>query len=368
MDNLYHFSAPGRVEISGNHTDHQNGCVLAAAINMEARAEVRLNSTNLIHVDSVGYEQITVDLSDLTAHKDEKNTSTSLVRGIASAFSERGYKISGFDARVTSNVLPGSGLSSSAAFEVLFGRIFNSLFADEDLTAIEIAQIGQYVENVYFGKPSGLMDQMASSVGGLVYIDFITPQEPIIDKIDYDFSKCGYALCIVDSGASHADLTTEYTSIPSEMNAVAHFLNKEVLRDVNEAELYSRLFELRKAVGDRAVLRAIHFFEENKRVQMQRDALKNGNFDVFLNCVKASGTSSWELLQNITPIGHFMHQDMALTLALCKKILENEGAVRVHGGGFAGTVLCFVPDSKLAEFKEKINTSLGDGRCHLLQV
>ena len=257
---------------------------------------------------------------------------------MAAAFAQRGYKLAGFDAKVSSTVLPGSGLSSSAAFEVLIGRILNGLFADNAVSAIEIAQIGQYAENVYFGKPSGLMDQMASSVGGLVFIDFADPKRPIVEKIDHDFAHCGYTLCIIDSGADHADLTAEYAAIPAEMKNVAAYFEKDVLRDVDEQEFYARLADVRKAVGDRAVLRAMHFFDENRRVQMQVRALKNDNFAVFLNYVNESGNASWELLQNITPLGATAHQEMAFTLALCRKLLGGEGAVRVHGGGFAGCV------------------------------
>ena len=315
MDKVYHFSAPGRTEIGGNHTDHQHGCVLAAAVDMTTTAEVTLNGTKRIRVNSEGYKPVEIDLSDLAVKGSEKNTTAALIRGVAAAFAQRGYKLAGFDAKVSSTVLPGSGLSSSAAFEVLIGRILNGLFADNAVSAIEIAQIGQYAENVYFGKPSGLMDQMASSVGGLVFIDFADPKRPIVEKIDHDFAHCGYTLCIIDSGADHADLTAEYAAIPAEMKNVAAYFEKDVLRDVDEQEFYARLADVRKAVGDRAVLRAMHFFDENRRVQMQVRALKNDNFAVFLNYVNESGNASWELLQNITPLGATAHQEMAFTAA-----------------------------------------------------
>ncbi len=368
MDKIYHFSAPGRTEIGGNHTDHQHGCVLAAAVDMTTTAEVRLNGTNIIRVDSEGYKPVEIDLSDLKIREEEKNTTAALIRGVAAAFQQRGYKLSGFDAKVKSTVLPGSGLSSSAAFEVLIGRILNGLFANNAVSAIEIAQIGQYAENVYFGKPCGLMDQMASSVGGLVFIDFAIPAQPNVEKIDYDFEHCGYTICIIDSGADHADLTAEYAAIPTEMRKIAAYFGKEVLRDVDERDFYARLAEVRKTAGDRAVLRAMHFFDENRRGQMQVRALKNDNFAAFLNYVNESGNASWELLQNITPIGATAHQEMALTLALCRKLLGGEGAVRVHGGGFAGTVLAFVPNEKFGHFKNAIDSAIGNGRTQKLHI
>ena len=368
MDKVYHFSAPGRTEIGGNHTDHQHGRVIAAAVDMTTTAEVTLNGTNVIRVDSEGYRPVEIDLGDLNAKESERNTTAALIRGVAAAFAQRGYKLAGFDAKVRSTVLPGSGLSSSAAFEVLIGRILNGLFADNAVSAIEIAQIGQYAENVYFGKPCGLMDQMASSVGGLVFIDFAIPAQPNVEKIDYDFAHCGYTICIIDSGADHADLTAEYAAIPAEMKNVAAYFGKAVLRDVDERDFYARLAEVRKAAGDRAVLRAMHFFDENRRVQMQVRALRNDNFAAFLNYVNESGNASWELLQNITPLGATAHQEMALTLALCRKLLGGEGAVRVHGGGFAGTVLAFVPNEKFEQFKNAIDSAIGSGRTQKLHI
>ena len=368
MEQIYHFSAPGRTEIGGNHTDHQHGCVLAAAVDMQTTAEVTLNSENVIRVDSEGFSPVRVDLSDLSVHEEEKNTTASLIRGVAAAFQARGCKLQGFDAKVRSTVLPGSGLSSSAAFEVLIGRILNGLFFENKLSAIEIAQISQYAENVYFGKPSGLMDQMASSVGGLVFIDFADPEKPVVEKVDFDFSHCGYTLCTIDSGASHADLTDEYAAMPVEMKQVAAFFGKAVLNEVNEAEFYEKISDVRKACGDRAVLRAMHFFDENQRVRLQVRALRNDNFAAFLNYVNASGRSSWVKLQNVTALGAVEHQEMAFTIALCKKLLGGEGAVRVHGGGFAGTALAFVPNDRFAAFKHDVERVLGDGACHPLKI
>ena len=368
MADIYHFSAPGRTEIGGNHTDHQHGCVLAAAVDMTTTAEVTLNGTNVIRVDSEGYKPVEIGLNDLAVKESEKNTTAALIRGVAAAFRQRGYKLAGFDAKVKSTVLPGSGLSSSAAFEVLIGRILNGLFADNVISDIEIAQIGQYAENVYYGKPSGLMDQMASSVGGLVFIDFHDPKMPVVEKVDYDFAHSGYTLCTIDSGADHADLTDEYAAMPIEMKKVAAFFGKEVLREVDEAEFYEKIADVRKAAGDRAVLRAIHFFNENRRVQMQVRALKNDNFDAFLHYVNESGMASWTLLQNVLPLGAVRHQDMALTIALCQQLLDGHGAVRVHGGGFAGTALAFVPDDKFDSFRAGLENVLGTGCCHKLAI
>ena len=368
MDKIYHFSAPGRTEIGGNHTDHQHGCVIAAAVDMTTTAEVTLNGTNVIRVDSEGYRPVEIDLGDLNAKESERNTTAALIRGVAASFARHGYKLAGFDAKVKSTVLPGSGLSSSAAFEVLIGRILNGLFADNAVSAIEIAQIGQYAENVYYGKPSGLMDQMASSVGGLVFIDFHDPKTPIVEKVDYDFAHSGYTLCTIDAGADHADLTDEYAAIPAEMKQVARFFGKEVLREVDEKEFYKEIAELRKETGDRAVLRAIHFFNENRRVQLQVRALKNDHFDAFLRYVNESGRASWTLLQNVIPAGYIEKQDMAFTIALCQQLLAGEGAVRIHGGGFAGTALAFVPNEKFDSFKTAIEAALGTGHCHPLKI
>lgn len=299
MRTSYYFSAPGRTEISGNHTDHQHGCVLAAAVNLVTVAEVTLNHSSVIRVQSEGYPVVEVELKDLSVHEEEKNTTAALIRGVAAAFSQRGAVLQGFDARVRSSVLPGSGLSSSAAFEVLIGTICNELFFDRKLSPVEIAQVGQYAENVYFGKPCGLMDQTASSVGGMVFIDFENPDRPVVERIDFDFTAAGHALCIIDSGADHADLTEEYAAIPGELKNVCKFFGKEVLRDIPEADFFAALPELRHRVPDRAILRAIHFYQENSRVRRQAQALRDGDFDTFLRLVSESGRSSWMYLQNM---------------------------------------------------------------------
>ncbi len=368
MNQHYLFSAPGRTEISGNHTDHQHGCVLAAAVNLETVADVTLNGADVIRVCSEGYAPVEIDIRDLSIREAEKNTTAALIRGVAAAFAARGAVLHGFDAAVRSTVLPGSGLSSSAAFEVLIGTILNELFFEKKLSAVEIAQIGQYAENVYFGKPSGLMDQTASSVGGMVFIDFADPANPVVERLDFDFSAAGHALCIIDSGADHANLTHEYAAIPQELRAVCAQFGKEVLRDIPEAEFFAALPRLRGTVPDRAILRAIHVYQENKRVLRQAEALRAGDFDAFLRLTVASGRSSWMYLQNITPAGETEHQAVAVALALCDTLLGGRGAFRVHGGGFAGTVQAFVPMDLLEQFKSGIEAVLGEGSCHVLSI
>ena len=368
MKKHYQFSAPGRTEIGGNHTDHQHGCVLAAAVNLETVATVQVNDSNLIEIQSEGYPLVTVDLNDLAVREEEKNSTTALIRGVASAFAQRGAKLSGFYAKVRSTVLPGSGLSSSAAFEVLIGTILNELFFDKKLSAIEIAQIGQYAENVYFGKPCGLMDQMASSVGGMVYIDFEDPENPKVEKIDVDLATYGYGLCIIDSGADHADLTDEYAAIPGELAQLCQCFGKKYLREIPKAEFVQKIPELRGKVTDRAILRAFHIYQENDRVRQQVEALRWDDIDAFLDLVKESGRSSWMYLQNITPAGAVKHQEVAVALALCETYLKGQGAYRVHGGGFAGTVQAFVPLDMLDSFKASIEAVLGENSCHVLNI
>ena len=363
-----YFSAPGRTEIGGNHTDHQHGRVLAAAVNLDTQAAVRPNGTNTIRVLSKGYPMCTVALSSLTPRAEEINSTPALIRGVAARFVALGCSVGGFDAYVESTVLPGSGLSSSAAFEVLLGTIINALFFDGRATAPEIAIIGQYAENVFFGKPCGLMDQTASAVGGAVTIDFADPQDPIIEPVAFDFTASGHALCIIDSRASHADLTDEYAAIPAELKQVCAHFGKSVLREIPEDVFYAEIPALRKVCGDRAILRAIHFYQDNARVTKQVAALRAGDFGEFLHLVRESGASSYMYLQNVIPAGYIAHQDMALALALCQRHLQGRGAFRVHGGGFAGTVQAFVPLDLLQAFRTGIDAVLGDGACHILSI
>ena len=363
-----YFSAPGRTEIAGNHTDHQRGRVLAAAVNLDTVAAVRLNGTNTIRILSQGYPLCQVELSELSPVEAEINTTAALIRGVAARFAQLGCVLQGFDAYCQSTVLPGSGLSSSAAYEVLIGTMIHHLFFDGKATAPEVAIIGQYAANVFFGKPCGLMDQTASAVGGLVTIDFADAAKPDTRSVNFDFSACGHALCIIDTRASHADLTDEYAAIPREMKAVAGYFGKEVLTEVAESDFYAALPTLRQQFGDRAVLRGVHEFQENRRVIQQVAALEKGDFAGFLGLVKESGLSSWLYLQNVIPAGYIAHQDVAVALALCEKYLEGRGAYRVHGGGFAGTVQAFVPMDLLEAFRAGIYAALGQGACHILSI
>ena len=368
MEKHYVFSAPGRTEICGNHTDHQHGCVLAAAVDLETVATAQVNDSNQIEIQSEGYPLVTVDLNDLAVREEDKNSTAALIRGVASAFAQRGAKLSGFYAKVRSTVLPGSGLSSSAAFEVLIGTILNELFFDKKLSALEIAQIGQYAENVYFGKPCGLMDQMASSVGGMVYIDFEDPENPKVEKIDVDLATYGYGLCIIDSGADHADLTDEYAAIPGELAQLCQCFGKKYLREIPKTEFVKKIPEIRGKVTDRAILRAMHIYQENDRVRHLVEALRWNDIEAFLDLIKESGRSSWMYLQNITPAGAIQHQEVAVALALCETYLKGQGAYRVHGGGFAGTVQAFVPLDMLDSFKASIEAVLGANSCHVLNI
>ena len=362
-----YFSAPGRVELGGNHTDHQHGCVLAAAVDLEMRAAVTPNHDGVIRVFSQGFAPVEVALGDWTPRPEERNTTAALVRGMAAQFIRRGAALTGLDVRVTSQVPVGSGLSSSAAFEVLLGRVFSGLCCGGSVSPEDIARMGQTAERDYFGKPCGLMDQMASSVGGLVYMDFADPVHPAMERIDCDLGASGYGLFIVDSGADHADLTADYAAIPAELEQVCRVFGAEVLRQVGETEFYRRLPEVRAAAGDRAVLRAIHVFDENRRAAAEAEALRKGDFPAFLALVNASGASSWQYLQNVTS-GDPRQQALAVTLAVCRCALGGQGAVRVHGGGFAGTALAFVPDDRREMFRRTVEQTLGVDKCRLLSV
>ena len=362
------YSAPGRTEIGGNHTDHQHGRVLAGSVNIDMIAAAAPNDKNQLRVQSEGYDLCVIDLNDLEARKEEENTTAALLRGECAAFTQRGAKLAGLDVYISSNVPKGSGVSSSAAFEVLIGVILNDCFMTEKVSPIAIAQIGQWAENVYFGKPCGLMDQMASSVGNIITIDFASPAKPVVEPVAVDFSKAGLALCILDSGADHADLTDEYAAIPAECRTVAAVCGGEVLRDVPFETFLAKLPECRRQCGDRAVLRAFHVYADNDRVAKQVAALHDGDFGTFLSLVNESGCSSWEYLQNVIPAGYKEHQEVGVTIAAAKHLLGDKGAVRVHGGGFAGTVQAFVPVEMLDEFKAGMEAILGEGRCHVLSI
>ena len=362
------FSAPGRTEIGGNHTDHQRGRVLAGAVNLDTVAAVRVSGTNVIRVQSKGYPLCQVDLDNLEPVPAEINSTPALIRGVAARFAQLGCKVAGFDAYCESTVLPGSGLSSSAAFEVLIGTIINHLFFDARVSQAEVAQIGQYAENVFFGKPCGLMDQTASAVGGLVTIDFADKAHPDIRPVHFDFSTTGHALCIIDSRADHADLTDEYAAIPGELKEICACLGREVTTEIPEAEFYAAIPRLRQVCGDRAVMRAMHEYNENRRVPEQVACLENGDFQGFLRLIRESGFSSWMYLQNVIPAGYVRQQPVAVALGLCEHYLRGKGAYRVHGGGFAGTVQAFVPFELLDAFRAGIDAALGQGACHVLSI
>lgn len=368
-DKLALFSAPGRTEIGGNHTDHQHGCVIAGSVNLDVIAAVSFNDENVVRIKSKGYNMDTVDLDDLEVKPDEYDKSISLIRGVLKSFSNLGYKLRGFNAYTESNVMKGSGLSSSAAFEVLVGTIVNHLCADAKINEIEIAKIGQFAENVYYNKPSGLLDQMASSVGAVVAVDFKDNDKPVVEKVDFDLNSYDHSLCIIDSGADHAELTGEYAAVTSEMKLVANYFGKQYLREVDKADFLAQISNIRKEINnDRAVLRAFHYFNESDRAVMETEAVKAGDFAKFCAINKKSGLSSFMYLQNVYASSMPYSQAVSLTLALCDEYLGDRGAYRVHGGGFAGTVQAFVPNDMLDEFKTKIEAVLGEGMCHILSI
>ena len=361
------FSGPGRTELGGNHTDHQHGRVLCASVDLDMLACAAPNGRNTVRIVSQGYPALEIDLDDLSPKKEEQNTSAALVRGVAAKIKELGYPLSGFDACAVSTVLSGSGLSSSAAYETLVGNIFNHFCCGDKLDPVTIAKIGQYAENVYFGKPCGLMDQMGSSVGGAVFIDFNDPTAPVVEKVDFDFAKSGYALCIVDTGSSHGDLTDDYADITREMGAVAAHFGKTVLRDVPLEDFRAAIPALRQECGDRAVLRAMHFYDDDRTANLEAAALKNGDFDFFLTLVNQSGLSSSLHLQNTWSVHNPQQQAIPLALAEAERLLDG-GAVRVHGGGFAGTIQAWVPQGDLEVFKNGMEALLGQGKCHVLRI
>ena len=363
------FSAPGRTEVGGNHTDHNHGRVLAAAVNLDIAAYARKTDNNKAILKSSEYTKIdVVDLSELERKEEEDGVSAALLRGICARCRELGYTVGGFEAFTKSRVLKGSGLSSSAAFEVLVVTIISHLYNDGNIDPVTAAQIAQYAENVYFGKPSGLLDQMASSVGGFTFIDFKDPAKPVIQKVDFDITEAGYALCVVDTGGSHADLTGEYAAIPQEMKQVAAFFGKEVLRDLEKDQFYRRLGEVRKATSDRAVLRAMHFFDEDPLAEEERNALQQGDMESFQKMILASGASSFQRLQNVFASVSPFQQGLTLALALPQRALPGKGARRVHGGGFAGTIQAFVPLDLLEDYRRELESVFGEGACHVLSI
>lgn len=362
------YSAPGRSEVGGNHTDHQHGQVLAASINLDAIAVVSRSEENVIKLLSDGYPMITVDLKDLEMRENEKGTSAGLIRGMVYGLKKNGHKVGGFQAYVTSDVLNGAGMSSSAAFEVLVGTILSGLYNEMQISPVEIAQVAQYAENCFFGKPCGLMDQMACSVGGLIHIDFEDPAKPLVEKVDVDFSSYHHSLCITDTKGSHADLTDDYALIPQEMKKVAEFFGKEFLREIDPQEFYKAISKIREVCGDRPVLRALHFFEEEKRVEQEVNALRGGDFQEFLKTVQKSGDSSFKFLQNIYTNKDVQNQSVSIGLAVSDSILTGNGVSRVHGGGFAGTIQAFVSDDFVENYREMLDSVYGKGACHVLKV
>lgn len=361
------FTAAGRTEVSGNHTDHQHGRVLAASVNLDSIG-VAAPAENEIQVVSDAFSIGKLDVNHLEKLDSEAGTSEALIKGVYKAFEDHGHKVGGMKAFVTSNVLAGAGLSSSASFEVLIGCILNGLYNDNGVGLVDIAKYSQYAENEYFGKPCGLMDQCACAVGGLVTIDFNDPSNPLVHPVDVDFDVFDHSLCIVDTKGSHADLTDEYAAVPAQMRAVANFFGKDVLRDVDEKEFYGNIAAVRKACGDRAVLRAIHFFNENERVPHIVKALEDKDFQSFLDGIKASGNSSFKFLQNVYPKGADENMEVAVGLALAEQVLGNKGASRVHGGGFAGTIQAFVPNELVPVFQKTLDACFGEGNCHVLKI
>lgn len=362
------FSAPGRTEIGGNHTDHNAGRILAAAVDLDIIAAVAPNDSDYIHVRSEGYPDSIIKLSELDMVESEKFSATALVRGVCSRFRQLGFSIGGFDAVATSSVPKGSGLSSSAAFEVLIATILNQLFNQGRIDRVLLAQISQYAENQYFGKPCGLMDQTTSAVGGFVTIDFKDFEKPVVKKLAYDFSASGYSLVIINTGGDHADLTFEYEALEHEMKSVARALGGQVLREFSEAEVFDKLDYLRQKVSDRAILRAIHFYRDDQRVVEQVAALEQGDFPRFLELIIESGESSWMYCQNCFSTQSVHRQGITVALAASEALLRGRGAWRVHGGGFAGTIQAFVPTDMLPVYIQKLERIFGEGSCHTVRV
>ena len=366
---IYVFSASGRTELSGNHTDHNNGCVLTASINLDKLAIVSKRDDNkiVVYTDYSNTPDI-IDINDLNINKDEYGKSNALTRGVCAGIKNKGYNIGGCTVTLNNRVLIGSGLSSSASFESLIGEIQNTLYNEDKISKVDIAKIGQYAENVYFGKPCGLMDQMGCSVGGIMSIDFKDNDNPIIEKVEYDFESKGYALMIVDAKGDHSGLTNEYAAIREEMNAVANYFGKKVCREITKKELIDNASKLRAEVGDRAIMRAYHFLEENERVINQINALKKDDINTYIKLMNESGLSSFMYLQNCYSVTSSKNMGVALGLTLTKDFLKGEGACRVHGGGFAGTIQALIPVNKVEEYKKYMNSIFGEGSAVKIRV
>jgi len=368
-ENARLFSAPGRTEVGGNHTDHQNGRVLAGSVDLDVIAVVCQREDGVVSVKSEGYDMDTLSVSELEIVPEETGRAISLIRGVLANFVKKGYEIGGFNAYTTSNVLKGSGLSSSAAFEVLICNILSGLYNDGEVDKVEIAKISQKAEREYFGKPCGLLDQSASSLGGFTAIDFADNENPIVEQVEFDISNVGYALCVVNTGGNHANLTDDYAAITNECADISGYFGKKVLREVCPAEFLEKIAVLREKFGDRAVLRALHFFNENERAALEKDALKKGDFDEFIRLVNESGNSSFRFLQNVYSTSNLKEQGVALGIAFTEQFLSSRsGAVRVHGGGFAGTIQCFIPVEMLTEYKQYIENIFGKDSCYILKI
>jgi len=362
------FSAPGRTEVGGNHTDHQHGRVFAGSVDLDIVGVVAVNNEGIVRIKSEGYPQDDVSLTQLDIDKSEFGRASALIRGMCANFKANGHNVNGFDAYTTSNVLKGSGLSSSAAFEVFVGTAMNYLFNDGRISPVEIAKISQKAESIYFGKPCGLLDQSASALGGFTAIDFKDITAPLVENVDFDIATYNHALCVVDTGGNHANLTQDYADITVECRDVSNFFNKDYLRDVNQDEFYNKIAEVKAKCGDRAVLRAMHFFAEDERAEAEKNALKSGNFDEFLRLINESGNSSYKYLQNVYSTSSVNEQGLCLGLALTERFLKGRGACRVHGGGFAGTIQCFIPTDMIDDYKQMIENVFGQGSCYILKI
>ena len=364
------FSSPGRTEISGNHTDHNHGKVLAGSINLDCVGVAAKNNSSKVHIISETFNQsFIIDLNDLSP-SDKKAGTIDLVKGLLQGFKESGYEVGGFNAYITSNVISAAGVSSSASFEMLLCSILNTFFNEGRMDTVAYAHIGKYSENVYWDKASGLLDQMACAVGGLITIDFMEPASPVVEKIDFDFSSQNHSLIIVNTGKGHADLSADYSSVPIEMKKVAEFFGKEVCAQITEEEVIEHLAEVRAYAGDRSVLRALHFFEENKRVEAEVKALKEGRFTDFLMNITASGNSSWKWLQNCFTNSAYQEQGITVALALTELFIaeKQRGACRVHGGGFAGVIMAMLPNDLVDEYVAYIEKALGEGNAYRMSI